>query len=90
MADSMVNDPRGKGEPIHSVVSAWRSYESDVLPADAPPVQRSETKRSFYAGAWFTLQVMTRLAEGDLPEGAIESIVGQITREIEAFYRGGG
>ena len=30
----------------------WESYETEVLPKDAPDVQRVECKRAFYAGAF--------------------------------------
>lgn len=31
--------------------SAWRSYSEQVIPLDAPDIQRQECRRSFYAGA---------------------------------------
>ena len=33
------------------IAEAWRTFESEVLPTDAPEVQRTETRRAFYAGA---------------------------------------
>ncbi len=33
------------------IEAAWKDYEAKVVPADAPPIQRQESRRAFYAGA---------------------------------------
>ncbi len=35
-----------------SVRELWGSFEREVVPDDAGPVQREEMRRSFYAGAF--------------------------------------
>lgn len=35
---------------IITVADIWKSYNNEVLPADATETHRIETKRSFYAG----------------------------------------
>lgn len=34
-----------------TVFAEWKSYDRAVVPAAAPPVQREECRRAFYAGA---------------------------------------
>lgn len=36
---------------MKSVFDRWKSYERDVVPAEAQSVQREECRRAFYAGA---------------------------------------
>lgn len=36
---------------MKTVFEQWKSYERSVVPPDAPPVQREECRRAFYAGA---------------------------------------
>jgi len=33
------------------IADEWRDYEIKVIPLDAPEVQRTESRRAFYAGA---------------------------------------
>lgn len=33
------------------IADAWRDYEIKVVPLNAPEVQRTESRRAFYAGA---------------------------------------
>ena len=42
---------------MKTIFEEWHSYERDVVPANAPNVQREECRRAFYAGAMasFTL-----------------------------------
>jgi len=37
---------------MKTVFEEWKSYERDVVPPDAPAVQREECRRAFYAGAF--------------------------------------
>lgn len=34
------------------VFTEWQSYNEAIVPAAAPPLQREECRRAFYAGAW--------------------------------------
>lgn len=36
---------------MNTIDDMWRSFEESVIPATAPPVQRQEMKKAFYAGA---------------------------------------
>jgi hypothetical protein len=40
-----------KAHPLHPLATAWESYRTRVVPADAPPIQVQECRRAFYAGA---------------------------------------
>jgi len=35
-----------------TMAAAWQMYLKQVLPADAPPMQRTECRLAFYAGAF--------------------------------------
>ena len=75
-----------------TIASGWESYNSKVLPQDAGEVQRSETRRAFYAGAWWCLlQVFLRIGEGDVSEDAVAWLTRMAAEievfEIEAFVR---
>jgi len=36
---------------VKLIADAWRDYEIQIVPLDAPEVQRTESRRAFYAGA---------------------------------------
>ena len=52
----------------------WSSYQAEVVPAEAPDVQREECKRAFYAGAQAMFNEVMKTAEldsDDASEGEI-------------------
>ena len=53
---------------VDTIEATWESYRRDVLPADAPVVQRVECRRAFYAGFHAMLQVCLALGSDELPE----------------------
>jgi hypothetical protein len=63
----------------------WQDYAEKVLPADAPPVQKQETRRAFYAGAWEILMRMADLGEPDISEDQGAEVLEATKREIERF-----
>ena len=65
----------------------WESYAAAVIPLEAERTQRIESRRCFYAGAWYLLQILNRVAEDDISEDAGVRILERITGEIEEFYR---
>jgi hypothetical protein len=46
-----------------SILDAWLSFEGDVIPLDAPPIQHVEMRRAFYSGAIAILQFTEQIAE---------------------------
>jgi hypothetical protein len=65
---------------------AWASYQAQVVPADAPPVQREECKRAFYAGAQAMYQAVMRAVE-PADEDACEARLAAIGQEMQDFLR---
>ena len=73
------------------VEKEWASYEAEVVPAEASDVQRLETKRAFYAGAWALLCMIlhkTQEIEEDDPAG--QSFLKALHDELESFGMRGG
>jgi hypothetical protein len=66
-----------------TIRDGWDSYDTQVLPANAHAIQRSECRRAFYAGAWTLLQMMKRLNE--LPDEECGRAVERIDDELRAF-----
>lgn len=46
-----------------TVNSMWAEFARAVMPKDASNIQRSEMKKSFYAGAWRMLQAVKEIGE---------------------------
>ena len=66
---------------------AWLSYEAEVIPANAPEVQRSESRRAFYAGA---RTVFDGLVSGVSEEGTTEAdlaMMDSIKSELDQFLK---
>ena len=68
------------------IAAEWASYAAAVLPKTAPPVQRTECERAFYAGAAGLFHaIMTILEPGAEPtEADLEHFSG-IEGELDAF-----
>lgn len=74
------------------VADLWQSYAARVLPPDAPPVQRQETRRAFYAGAGAVLSgVLLGLVESPGPAEADTEAdtqaINELLEELDAFAR---
>jgi hypothetical protein len=67
------------------VRDGWQSYAEKILPKNAPSVQRQETRRAFYAGAWELLCRHAELGEPDISEDEGVEVLEATKREIEAF-----
>jgi len=64
----------------------WASYQAEVVPADAPEVQREECKRAFYAGAQAMYVAVLAASEPD-DEDVCEARLAALQREMEDFLR---
>jgi hypothetical protein len=51
--------------PTGQMFDEWKSYERDVVPAEANDVQREECRRAFYAGAWACFTAVLSATEPD-------------------------
>lgn len=68
------------------IADAWRDYEVQIVPLNAPEVQRIESRRAFYAGAismWGGMMAM--LEPGEEPTDADLKRMDEIKAEIDAY-----
>jgi hypothetical protein len=70
---------------MNTIDEKWRSFEAEVVPKNAPPVQRIEMRRAFYAGASGALRLMTDLS--DLSEDAAVLALEGLHEEARQFTR---
>lgn len=68
-----------------SVKDQWESYAAHVLPPDCGLLQRQETRRAFYAGAFAMLMMSANVAHMTDDEGV--SYLEGLRRELERFQR---
>ncbi len=65
---------------MNELYERWRTYTTQVIPNDAPEVQRIECRRAYYAGAQAIADMMERL-ESDLV------LPAQRRRELAEFVK---
>lgn len=71
-----------------SLADEWASYAADVMPANAPEVQRVETRRAFYAGAGAMFGCMTGgLDANHEPTDLDVAYIESIHQELKQFSR---
>jgi hypothetical protein len=69
----------------------WRSYAEQVLPDEAPTVQRVECRRAFYAGAVALWSIVNKhLSPDEEPTDSDLVIMRAIVDELQTFGRGVG
>jgi hypothetical protein len=74
------------------IAEAWRSYERHVVPASAPEIQRSETKKAFYAGASTLFgAILAMLEPGEEPTEAdlrkMDAVAQELQEHLEEVRR---
>ena len=70
------------------LAEAWSSYAAQVIPRDAPKVQRQESRRAFYAGARSLLDgIMASLDPDKEPTLDDYARMDAIQRELSTFAR---
>lgn len=85
---STIPQPVSATLPAHDQVGRlWRSYRINVLPARCSPVQESETKRAFYAGAFAALSELDATASTDIPEDQQVDRLQAMMLELIAFQQ---
>ena len=55
---------------MNTIADQWAAFEVLVMPKDAPPVQRQEMRRAFYAGAEAMLRLQHAATEPGISENA--------------------
>jgi hypothetical protein len=64
----------------------WEGYASAVLPGDCSDVQRRETKRAFFGGAWSMFQLVNELGTPRHSELAGVITLNAVQMELEAYF----
>lgn len=73
---------------MKSIEDEWASFSSMVFANMTPsPVQVSEMKRAFFAGAWAILCAVKRIGEPDISEDAGVQFLEDRQTEGQKFYR---
>jgi hypothetical protein len=62
----------------------WADYSAEVVPPDAPAVQREECKRAFYAGAQAMFTAVIAAVEPD-DDDVCEAHLAALSREMHDF-----
>lgn len=69
---------------MNTLQAMWQSYADQVLPRDAPTIQRVECRRAFYAGAQAFLGLMTGPV-ADASEDAGVAMIEGYRQELAVF-----
>lgn len=85
---STIPQPVSATLPAHDQIGRlWRSYRINVLPPRCSPVQETETKRAFYAGAFAALSELDATASTDIPEAQQIDRLQAMMLELIAFQQ---
>jgi hypothetical protein len=69
-----------------TVASEWDRFETAVLPPNCSIVQRTETRRAFYAGAWSMFAAIADHVT-ELPDDEACERLSEYQREFEQYRR---
>ncbi len=72
---------------MQTVWDLWQSFARDVIPPEAPPIQRQEMRRAFYAAAWAVLQEVKVVGEESVSEEAGIAALQRMEAELCAFQQ---
>jgi hypothetical protein len=70
------------------MLTLWDSYQRDVLPPTASEVQRTETRRAFYAGAAAMFGAMIAATDTPGPDATDADVacVDALVAEVKEFF----
>ena len=71
-----------------NIQSGWEEFERDVVPRDAGPIQRHESKVAFHAGVVWLLQLLVSEQGSDSEEVLLELLKGVHTEARDFANRG--
>jgi hypothetical protein len=63
----------------------WDSFCEAVMPEDAPPVQRQEMRRAFYAGAGGMFDLVCRVIPEAVNEEQGEAMLTELEKELRGY-----
>lgn len=71
---------------MRTIADQWASYDREVLlPAAVGEVQRTETRRAFYAGASALFALVSGLGIDDISEDQGADELEVLSQELQAF-----
>jgi hypothetical protein len=71
---------------VKTVAERWQEFALGVINVDAPPEQRSEMRRAFFAGAYSILGVCMGISEDSVSEDQGIEILEATRKELEQFF----
>lgn len=69
---------------MKTINERWKEFEAEVLPPEAPKVQRIEMKRAFFSGFATAHRFNFELA--DLSEAEAEAGLRSLLKQCEGFF----
>lgn len=69
---------------MKTVFEQWKSYERDVVPKNAPMIQREECRRAFYAGGYAAFGLVMAATDPD-DEDECEARLQALQDELESI-----
>ena len=67
------------------LATEWKKFESLVIPEAASEAQRTEMRKSFYAGATVIMGILMVLSDSDISQEAGELVLQRLSEEIQAY-----
>ncbi len=62
----------------------WQSFALEILPLDCSEIQRKETRRAFYAGAWGMFHLVSQVSD-EVPDEEAFQMLDAWKAEMEEF-----
>ena len=70
-----------------AINAAWRTYQREVIPRNAPAVQHEECRRAFYAGAVALFSLVMDASADPKSEEEGARVLDQLSQELQAYAR---
>ena len=74
------------GQRVEEKENYWERLETDVIPSNAPDIQRQEMQKAYYAGAQAVRVIMDHIALDSFSEDAAVQVLEGLDCELEAFF----
>jgi hypothetical protein len=72
---------------MNTILEQWESFSAMALPLDAPPIQRQEMRRAFYAGAEAMARIQFSVGDRAMSEDAGVQVLEGCHDELRGFAR---
>ena len=70
---------------MNTVQQQWEAFAALVIAKDAPPIQRQEMRRAFYAGAEAMMRIQWAIGGEEIREDAGIQILEGLQNELSRF-----